>query len=138
MLPVLAELYGEVLVPERVALELKRGLEAGVELPRLDMLDWISIIPAESSDPGLSIAGLGPGELGVLDAVLAGTGRIALLDDLRARAAARALGLSYTGTLGLLAKAYRLGLIGDLNSALDALELHGFRISRELRSRLSD
>lgn len=67
----------------------------------------------------LSSLALGRGELEVLSLAVAKPGRTALLDDLSAREAARALGIPARGTLGLLALAHRDALLGS--SELTAL-----------------
>ena len=54
---------------------------------------------------------LGRGEMEVLSLALARPGRTALLDDLRAREAARTLGIAVRGTLGLLALAHHDALL---------------------------
>ena len=52
-----------------------------------------------------------------------------ILDDGYARSKAKQLGLSVTGTLGVLVSAYKLGLVPDLESDIAGLRNQGFRIS---------
>jgi predicted nucleic acid-binding protein len=52
-----------------------------------------------------------------------------ILDDGYARSKAKQMGLSVTGTLGILIVGYKLGLLTDLGSEIDKLRAVGFRIS---------
>ena len=56
-----------------------------------------------------------------------------ILDDRKAREAARRLGIPVTGTVGLIVKAKAEGIIGEIRPLLDALEVNDFRISPALR-----
>lgn len=56
-----------------------------------------------------------------------------LLDDRKARIAARQLGLTVTGTVGLLLKAKAAGRISLLLPLIDALDQAGFHLSADLR-----
>jgi predicted nucleic acid-binding protein len=53
-------------------------------------------------------------------------GRRIILDDRRARAVARSLGLTIIGTVGILVRAKRFGLITSLRTLLSELEAHEF------------
>ena len=55
-----------------------------------------------------------------------------LLDDSAARKAARAFGVPFVGTGGVLVMAYRKGLISSFDSALDAVTGSGLWISPEI------
>jgi uncharacterized protein len=63
-LPLLPTMYGHVIVPNAVRGELQVGLAQGIDLPRIDLLPWIS---TEVPDPAALAqvpAGLGDGERG--------------------------------------------------------------------------
>jgi predicted nucleic acid-binding protein len=49
-----------------------------------------------------------------------------ILDDAQARSFAQDLGLSITGTLGILIAAYRQGIVADLNLVISRLKAGGF------------
>ena len=55
-----------------------------------------------------------------------------ILDDRKAREAAQRLGVPVTGTVGLLLKAKRNGLVPVVRPLLDALNAHQFRIAENL------
>ena len=54
-------------------------------------------------------------------------------DDKQARAAAKGLGVSVIGTVGVLVRAKRNGVVSVIKPILDNLELNNFFISRTLR-----
>ena len=56
-----------------------------------------------------------------------------ILDDRRARSVARGLGITIIGTVGILVRAKRLGMITSLKALLDELEAHAFYISEGLK-----
>ena len=57
-----------------------------------------------------------------------------ILDDRRARSVARGLGITIIGTVGVLVRAKRLGMITSLKALLDDLEAHEFYISEALKA----
>ena len=52
-----------------------------------------------------------------------------ILDDYRAREAAKRLGLKITGTLGILIRAKQAGVVDEVKPILDALMDIGFRLN---------
>ena len=54
-------------------------------------------------------------------------------DDKQARAAAKSLGISVIGTVGVLVRAKQNGVVSTIKPILDELELNNFFISRALR-----
>lgn len=56
-----------------------------------------------------------------------------ILDDRKARVVARQLGISLTGTVGLLLRAKRVGIVPKLLPLLDALDSNHFFVGRALR-----
>jgi predicted nucleic acid-binding protein len=59
----------------------------------------------------------------------------AILDDRAARRCAAALGLRVCGTVGLLVRARRAGLVANLRTELDAVRKLGLRIDDALIQR---
>lgn len=59
---------------------------------------------------------------------------VLVLDDALARRVAEAVGLRFTGTLGLLLDAKRNGLLTGVSPAIEALTAAGFRLSRATRA----
>jgi predicted nucleic acid-binding protein len=56
-----------------------------------------------------------------------------ILDDRQARLVARRLGISITGTVGILVRAKRSGIIPSLKPLLSKLEVNQFYISNVLK-----
>ncbi|MCA8939033.1 MAG: DUF3368 domain-containing protein [Planctomycetes bacterium] len=54
---------------------------------------------------------------------------IAVLDESRARGVAERLGISYTGTLGLLVRAKKRGIVPSIQPWLETLQQTDFRLS---------
>lgn len=133
-LVLLAELYGEILVPEAVAHEIAVGRSLGTSLPELDAVDWIQIVSAPSRRILPMVVDLGLGEREVLALAAERPGALAILDDGLARRFARHLEISMTGTLGVLVKAKKTGHLETVRPVLDELESLGFRLDQKTRA----
>jgi len=59
-----------------------------------------------------------------------------LLDDSDAREKARLYHLPITGTIGLLLRAYREGMLISFGETLEELESSGFRLHKKLKEKL--
>jgi hypothetical protein len=136
LLDLLPRLYGGILVPPAVRDELERGRALGVQLPTVADLPWIQIIEPQTRVLLPLANGLGAGEIQVMALAKETAEHLALLDDRRARRFADALGVVYTGTLGVLLKAKRARLLEDLAPICDTLEHLGFRLSPAARHAL--
>jgi len=133
LLHILPTLAGEVIVPLAVEEELAIGRAAGVSLPDLKPLSWVSLRRPKSQPALPLIHDLGPGETEVLMLALEASDPIVILDDAFARRSAETLGLSLTGTVGLLLDAKRAGLIEKVAPCLDQLQALRFRLSSRTR-----
>lgn len=131
----LPQLFGKVLVPEIVCVELKR--------PRTPapVRAWLGTNPAwveQRATPPvatLPLPKLGDGERAAIALAHSVGAALVLIDDRAGVAAARAQGLQATGTLGVLELAGIGGLI-DLPTALTRLKATNFRYRPELLERL--
>ena len=110
-LRILPALAGSIIVPISVQAELDAGIAKGLDLPKIENLNWIQIRAPISVKAASLITDLGPGESQVLMLALETPGSIALLDDGLARRVAIARGIPIKGTLGLLLDAKRAGHI---------------------------
>lgn len=126
-------LVSRVVVPTAVAEELAEGRRRGLDLPVPEMLPWVELaVPANEQVVRL-VADLGPGETEVLLLALEQTDPVVILDDALARRHAEMLGISLTGTLGILLDAKRRGLVPALIPLIDDLQRLGFRLSERTR-----
>jgi predicted nucleic acid-binding protein len=72
---------------------------------------------------------LGAGESAVLALALANSGTRAIIDDLQGRRCAEALGIPLRGTVGLILRARRSGVIASARDALNAVRGAGLFLS---------
>jgi len=130
ILPVLAD---RVIVPPAVVDEIEVGRAAGVRLPDLGALDWLTVQPPISEAAVPLMTDLGPGEAQVLMLTIESKGVIAVLDDALARRIADTFDLPFTGTLGLLLDAKQAGLVPAVGPLLDRLQALCFRLAPDTR-----
>ena len=128
---ILKELFGAVIRPQSVADELIAGRRIYGGSSELFDADWIE----NHADPAEIIfrKELGAGETAAIILAKKLNADLVLLDDLAARNVATQLGLSVSGTLGILLAAHKKGRLPDLKSALSTLTDCGFRLSDDLR-----
>ena len=128
----LPALFGRVIIPLAVQDELK---SAGAPALIGEMLrrsgGWLDVVSAPPvSDPIL--AGLDAGEKEAIGLAVKMKAGLVLLDEARGRrAASEHFGLPVTGTLGVLDRAARVGLI-DVADAVERLRKTSFRASPKL------
>jgi len=127
LLQILCEIYKEVVIPESVIKEFGNL-----------SLSCLSIRKVESNLLKLLITdlNLGKGEADVI-ALASQTGLKVIIDDLKARKAAENMGLKLTGTIGVLLKAERLGLIASAQEKVRELREKGFYVSEQLLEDIS-
>jgi predicted nucleic acid-binding protein len=73
-----------------------------------------------------------PGEASVIALASQEKECLMILDDLKGRKVASALNLNFTGTLGLLVKAKRSGLVSEIKPFINKLIESGIRISSQV------
>lgn len=123
-LHLLQELYGSVLTTP-VVIE-----EFGSTLP-----DWVKVIePKDEMRQRMLMLNLDRGEASAITLALEVPGCVLIIDERNGRNVAKALGLSVTGTLGMLVKAKRSGLIPGLRPWLSRFREAGFRYSVDLEA----
>lgn len=112
-----------VIVPEAVAREI-----TAVDNPSDAARQWLAHPSSRellevAPEPSSFIVAwdLGAGESAVIALAQNTVDSIAVLDDLAARRCAQALGLKFTGTLGLVLMAKNQGIIATVTEALDAI-----------------
>jgi hypothetical protein len=117
-LSVLTKLYGRVLVPPAVAVELRAA-------PHLhESLDWtvLEIVAPRSPERVDSLLGeLDRGESEAIVLALEQQAELLLMDERTGRDVASRLGIRRTGLLGVLLEAKKQGLISSVASEMDRL-----------------
>jgi predicted nucleic acid-binding protein len=131
----LPKLFGQVLTPEAVQAELLHP-EAPVVVR-----GWVAAAPAwfrvlpTPADGDLDFRTLDEGERAAIALASSLRPDIILMDDRAGVAAARSKGFAVTGTLGVLDRAARRGLI-DLQAAFATLRATNFHARQDLLDRL--
>lgn len=123
---VLPRVFGRVIVPPAVIAELTD--EGASEILRdwaTHLPDWVTVVAPTLPVPD---HGLGPGETEALALAVELAADKVLIDEYRARRLAVKMGLTVTGTLGILETSHVAGLL-DLSVAVRALLQTDFRIS---------
>ncbi len=127
----LPTLFKEVWIPEAVRREFSRLSQAqprfdGIALPAWAMVSPMAVIPSEvASQPGLHAC-----EAAALALAITKHADSILMDEAAGRRAARTLGITVIGVLGVLLQAKRAGLISEIKPVLNRLEVEaGFWLS---------
>ncbi len=127
----LHELFGEIVIPASVFQELSDPA-APAEVQRLLSVrpDWLKVVEIETNVTS-ALGHLDPGER---DAILLGLrmrAEFVLIDEAKGREAARAHGLRVVGTIGVLERAVRKGLV-DGPEVAASLKATSFRATPKL------
>lgn len=121
-LDLLQRLHGRVVVPTAVVREFERGGAAGIvaALPAS-----IEVRPLSGHMPPLLVAQLDEGEASAIAVAMELGIPLVAIDERRGRLVARELGLAVTGSVGLLLRAKRLGVIDAVAPRLAAMRARG-------------
>jgi predicted nucleic acid-binding protein len=128
----LPKIYKRILVPTGVIHELSRP-----SAPQI-VRDWAARPPdwleidAECGPPDSRLASLGLGEREAIQLATLLHADVVLIDERRGTRFAQRIGLSTTGTLGVLARAGQLGLIDPVSVFKRLLSETSFRASPEI------
>ena len=123
-LDVLRRLYGTVLTTPVVAAEFGRPLP-----------EWLRLASARNHRQEQELMQrLDAGEASAIALGLEKPGSTVILDDYKARQVAERLGVRLTGTLGVLIKATRAGVVPALRPLLNRLRDTDFRFSSDLEA----
>lgn len=121
-LELLHKLYGKVTTTLEIA------TEYGEPLP-----EWVEIVNAvDKSKQQLLELQIDKGESSAIALAIEIPDSIIILDDSKARRIANQLGLSYTGTLGVIVRAKLRGLIPSIKPLVAKIKQTNFRLTEEL------
>ena len=135
-LDLLPRLYQEITVPGAVADEIENGRRLGHDLPALIDHKWIRIERPQTIAILRAVTDLGAGEREAHALAVEKPGALIILDDALARRHADLLGVRKTGTLGVLVKCKRTGLIPAVRPLIDLLEQLRFRLDPKTRAEI--
>ncbi len=126
---VLRDLFGTILIPRPVVDEILAKPESK---DRISNTPWIRVLSVDPPAASLTAWDLGPGETSVLTYALAHPGTEAVLDDWAARRCAKSLGVPVCGTLGVILRAARKGILSDPVSVLHKVRNAGMWLSQDV------
>jgi len=134
LLGVISPLATVWIIPNRVIWEVSKKTPVEPLLAQLTERSQIHRPPTTTLDPIVVSWNLGEGESEVLTLALSQADHGVVLDDLQARKCAQVLGLPLMGSLGLLVKAKKDGLIDSVTPALNRLSASGLYLHPRLVS----
>ena len=122
-LDVAAHLPIQFCCPDEVKSEFDEGVRLG--LSSAAWPSWLQVIPLGQSLNPLARLSLDPGEAAVIQLALEQKIGCVCIYEVKGRRYARGVGLSVTGSLGLLGRAKRVGLIPLVKPYIDAITATG-------------
>ena len=133
-LDLLRDLYGEVWIPQAVYNEFV-ATERTRRDSALQGASWIVTVPVSSPQHVKVYVGLDQGEAEVLALAEEHAARLVIVDEYKGRRYAQRLGISLTGTLGVLLLAKERGLVDRLAPLLVDLQDAGLYLDAALVER---
>jgi predicted nucleic acid-binding protein len=131
----LHEFYGEIVVSREVHDEVAvagKGLPGAEEMRRAP---WVRVKSAPTESPAevaVACVGLGVGERSIIHLASTLSADLVLIDEERARRAAKAAGLRVAGSIAVLERGAKLGRVEDLRAVFLELLYQGIRFDRGL------
>jgi predicted nucleic acid-binding protein len=130
-LPLLRDLYGEILIPQTVHNEFL-ATEHILRQETLDKFPWIKPITLTNPRRARVYIGLDQGEAEVLALADELSARLVIIDERRGRRYAKRLGIPLTGTLGVLLAAKDKCLVPAVTHLIDELLKEGLHLAPDL------
>ena len=138
-LHLLKDLYGEIYIPDAVFEEIKSEPAYSEVRVASEWIKQVSVSPAGNTD--MLSSRLHTGEVEVIQYARESDADLVILDDQLARRTAKYLGLTITGTLGVIIKAKEKGYVQSVKPIMDKLIQNGLYISPKVQEdvlKLSD
>jgi predicted nucleic acid-binding protein len=134
-LEILKDLYKEIYIPQEVFSEIEAGKHKEYYLNLLE-LEWIKIEQIQDRKSIAYFLDLDKGEAEAIILATESEADLILLDESLGRFHAKHAGLRVTGTIGILVKAKKQGLISELKPLLLELKEKGVWLSESLIERI--
>jgi len=129
-------LFQSVLVPETVRHEFQHGSsKPAQEVSETELPDWMEVRTPESPSSLLLSTYLDAGEADVISLAVERKIRWVAVDEKRGRRVARLFGLSVIGSVGILLRAKREGLIDAVRPSMETMKQAGIWMSAQLWER---
>ena len=130
-LHLLKDLYSEIYIPHAVFEEIKSE-PAYTEVRNASV--WIKQVSVDSEDNREMLSSrLHSGEVEVIQYARESKADLVILDDQLARRTAKYLGLTITGTLGVIIKAKEKGYVSSVKSIMDKLIQNGLYVDPKIQ-----
>ncbi|MGA1869032.1 MAG: DUF3368 domain-containing protein [bacterium] len=123
---ILKELYNKIIIPKKVEEEFGGKLENWISICETSDVKTLKVLKTIVDEGEAEVLTLGTE---IKDSLL-------ILDDLKARAVAKGLEINITGTLGVILKAKRRGIIKSIKEVLNDLKKVEFRMSEKLKEKM--
>lgn len=131
-LQILKSVYGEISIPRAVYNEVTAKEDSACSQIKQN-LDWIHIEDIKNElGKRMYQAKLHAGEVEVMILAQEKNADLVIIDDNTAKKTAKFLGLAVTGTLGVLIKAKKLGIVDSVKSIIDKIRENGFFVTDEI------
>lgn len=135
-LELLKAMYGEVTIPDAVFREVTEKSDS-VQQSLVENSDWIHVGHiSEDADRKMYKAKLHAGEVEVMILAQETNADLVVIDDLEARKTADYLGLTLTGTIGILLKAKQLGHLSQVMPVIKEMERQHIYFSEALLAKI--
>lgn len=128
----LRDLYQEVLIPPAVRQEALRGGAREIGVSDLQRADWIRTAPLQDPRRADLLSDLDRGEAEVLALAQESNADLVVIDERLGRRHARRLGINLTGTLGVLLRAKKQGLVSEIRPLVERIHRGGIYLSQRL------
>jgi hypothetical protein len=132
-LDLLRQLYDEIIIPNAIYDEVLAGGSSGIGIIELERSDWIRVVALKDpSRAELLLFELDRGEAEVIALAQEKNADLVIVDERLARSHARRLGLTLTGTLGVLLRAKQNQLIPEVKPLIMELQRAGIYLGKDL------
>jgi hypothetical protein len=135
-LDLLSMYYGQLLVPQAVWQECTTASTGRDEIEHIRCASWINTVKIHDRIVTLLRHDIDQGEAEAIALAIERKASLLLLDDAEAREKARLYYLPVTGTVGVLLRAHKEGLIPSFRDVLRYLSLSGFWLNPKLAEKL--
>ena len=131
-LALLQPLYGTVLIPPAVQAEVLAGGARLIGVTELQHASWIKLTALQDPRRADLLSDLDRGEAEVIALAQELNANLVIIDERLARRHAKRLGLTLTGTLGVLLKAKQNKLIPAIEPLIQTLLQNGIRLGDDV------
>ena len=137
-LDLLQHLYDEVIMPSAVEAEVFAGGPSGIGSVEIQEATWLHAVSLQDPQRADLLVDLDRGEAEVIALAQELNADLVILDERLARRHAKRVGLTLTGTLGVLLKAKQVGQVDAVAPLIEQLRLGGIRLSHAVIAEVLD